>query len=88
VWNVLTKRELDRQANPDKVGASLMDWGVKHRLAASLGMKRVEFTGKQLEKLGIPFAQVKYGPTIYPFPMAKLKSSERRPKQKESVNST
>jgi transposase len=88
VWNVLTKRELDREANPDKVGASLMDWGVKHRLATSLGLKREEFTGKQLEKLGIRFAQVKYGTKIYQLLTTELQSIERRPKQKGSVNST
>jgi hypothetical protein len=88
VWNVLTKREVDRAAIPDKVGASLMDWGTKHRLATSLGMKREVFTGKQLDTLGIQLAQVKYGPRVYLIPRTDLQSSERRPKQVKPVNST
>jgi len=88
VWNVLAKRETDRQAIPEKVGASLMDWGVKHRLATSLGLKREEFTGKQLGKLGIQLEKVKYCTRLYPIPITETESSERRPKQKVSVNST
>lgn len=88
VWNVLTKRELDREIRPDKAGASLMDWGVKHRLATSLGMKYEEFTGKQLEKLGIALEKVRYCTRVYSIPNPELKTSERRPKQKYSINST
>ncbi|HKJ40100.1 MAG TPA: IS110 family transposase, partial [Anaerolineales bacterium] len=88
VWNVLTKREMDREAIPDKVGASLMDWGVKHRLATSLGIKPAEFTGRQLSKLGIRLEKIKYCTRVYSIPTAERESSERRPKQKHSVNST
>jgi Transposase and inactivated derivatives len=88
VWNVLTKRELDREIRADKLGASLMDWGVKHRLATSLGMKREEFTAKQLDKLGISLEKVRYCTRVYSIPTTELQSSERRPKQKYSVNST
>jgi transposase len=88
VWNVLTRRELDREIRPEKVGASLMDWGVKHRLAISLGMKREQFTAKQLEKLGIRLEKVRYCTRVYSIPTIEPKMSERRPKQKYSVNST
>ena len=88
VWNMLSKRELDRELKPDKVGASIMDWGIKHRLASSLGMKPAEFTKKQLDKLGISLERVRCCTRVYSIPNTELKSSERRPKQKFSVNST
>jgi hypothetical protein len=87
VWNVLTKRELDRELRADKVGASIMDWGVKHRLATSLGMKSAEFTANKLNELGIQLEKVKHCTRVYPIPTIELKSSERRSKQKDSVNS-
>ena len=90
VWNVLSKREADREANSEKVGASIMDWGAKNRLAASLGMKRAEFTGKQLNKLGIKLEKVSYCKRVYELPTTEpvvSKESERRPKQDSPVNS-
>jgi transposase len=84
VWNVLTKRELDREIRPDKAGASLMDWGVKHRLATSLGMKCEEFTGKQLNKLGIQLEKVKYCTRIYSIPtMARIHSEKLMKTEKQ-----
>jgi transposase len=92
VWHVLTKREVDREANPDKVGTSIMDWGIKHRLATSLGMKSGEFTGKQLSKLGIQLEQVKWCSRVCEIPKwepvqvpALLKSSEWRPKWRQGA---
>ena len=78
VWNVLTRRELDHELRPDKVGASLMDWGVKHRLATSLGIKREEFTAKQLDQLGIQLKKVKYCTRIYPIPIISNSSSAQK----------
>lgn len=68
VWNVLTKQEVDREAKPEAVGASLMNWATKHRLATTLGMKSAEFTGKQLNRLGIQLEKVKYCTRVYPIP--------------------
>ena len=95
VWNVLTKHELDRQADLDTVGTSIMTWGVKKRLATSLGMKSAEFAGEQLDKLGIQIEQVTYCTRVYEIPKmdigkipALIPKRERRPKQKVSVNSS
>ena len=69
VWNVLTKQEVDREAKPEAVGASLMDWATKHRLATTLGMKSTEFTGRQLSRLGIKLEKVKYCTRAYLIPV-------------------
>lgn len=69
VWNELTKQEVDREAKPEAVGASLMNWATKHRLATTLGMKSAAFTGKQLNRLGIQLEKVKYCTRVYSIPI-------------------
>jgi hypothetical protein len=86
-WNVLAKREVDREANPDKVGASMMDWGMKHRLASSLGLKRVEFTGKQLSKLGIQLERVTYCKRVHKIPKMEPAKSSVLPKKRAALTS-
>ncbi len=54
---------------PRGVGASLMDWATKHRLATTLGMKSAEFTGKQLNRLGIQREKVKHCTKVYAIPV-------------------
>jgi len=87
VWNVLTKQEVDREANAEVVGRSILTWGLKNRLATSLGMKPAEFAGWQLNKLGIQLEKVKYCTRVYEIPRLELaqpanllKQRERRPK--------
>jgi len=52
------------------VGRSLWIWGSKNRLATSLGMKRFEFAGKQLHKMGIQLDKIIYCSTVYKVPVA------------------
>ncbi|MCG2785189.1 MAG: IS110 family transposase [Anaerolineae bacterium] len=94
VWNVLSHHEVDRKADLEVVGRSLWIWGSKNRLATSLGMKRIEFAGKQLHRMGIHLEKITYCSTIYKIPAtgpteapaeseklaAAQKSSERHPK--------
>jgi len=94
VWNVLAKQEVDREADAEAVGRSFLTWGWKNRLATSLGMKPVEFAGRQLSKLGIQLEKITYCTRVYEIPKreplqspAPLKQSERRPKQIVSANS-
>ncbi len=46
-----------------------MNWATKHRLATTLGMKSAEFTGRQLNKLGIKLERVKYCTRVYRIPV-------------------
>ncbi len=69
IWNLLTRRELDRAANPDVVGRSILIWGWKNRLATSLGMKPAEFAGQHLARLGIRLEKIKYCSRVYPLPI-------------------
>jgi transposase len=69
VWNVLSKREMDRHADMNTVGRSLLIWGWKNRLATSLGMKPIEFTAMQLNRLGIRLETVTYCSRVYQVPM-------------------
>ncbi len=69
IWNLLTRRELDRAANPDVVGRSILIWGWKNRLATSLGMKPAEFAGQHLARLGIRLEKIKYCSRLYPLPI-------------------
>lgn len=68
IWHVLTKREADRDANPNSVGKSMLVWGWKNQLATSLGMKPAEFTARQLDKLGIELEKVVYCSRVYNLP--------------------
>ena len=87
VWNVLTKEEVDREADAEAVGRSILTWGLKNRLATSLRMKPAEFTGRQLNKLGIQLDKVEYCTRVYVIPRLEpvpsrtpFKTRERRPK--------
>jgi transposase len=68
IWNVLSKREADRDANPNTVGKSMLIWSWKNQLATSLGMKPAEFTARQLDKLGIELEKVVYCSRVYDLP--------------------
>jgi transposase len=68
IWNVLTKREIDRAADLNMVGKSILIWCWKNRLATSLGMKPAEFAGKHLASLGIKLERIKYCSRVYPLP--------------------
>ena len=68
IWNVLTRRELDRAAEPNTVGKSILIWAWKNQLATSLGMKPAEFAGMHLRKMGIQLKRITYCSRVYPVP--------------------
>jgi len=53
VWNVLSRRAPDRQAQIDAVSRSLMNWGTHHRVATTLGLSRAAFVRRELDRLGL-----------------------------------
>jgi len=53
IWYVLTRREVDRHADPQAVARSLMNWASLHHLARSQGLHRLDFVRLHLERLGI-----------------------------------
>jgi len=85
VWNVLTKQEMDREANSEVVGRSLLCWGWKYRLATSLGMKPAEFAGWQLSKLGIQLEKINYCTRVYKIPKVEFVQPPARSKKVSGV---
>ena len=53
IWHVLSKREVDRQADPPAIARSLMKWAAQQRIAASNGLKRPDFVWRELDRLGL-----------------------------------
>ena len=53
IWHVLTKREVDRLADPCVVARSIMTWCSYNKLARSDGLRRVEFVKQRLKVIGI-----------------------------------
>jgi hypothetical protein len=53
---------VDREADLEVVDRSTWIWGSKNRLATSLGMKRIEFAGKHIHKMGIKLEKITYTP--------------------------
>jgi transposase len=72
IWNVLTKRAADRDADPNTVAKSMMLWGQRNRLATSLGLKPAQFTRRKLDQLGLgaDLEQVTFCTRTYPLPPA------------------
>jgi hypothetical protein len=69
IWNVLTRKEVDRAADFNMVGKSILIWAWKNRLATSLGMKPAEFAGKHLARLGVKLEKIRYCSRVYPLPV-------------------
>jgi len=67
IWHVLSKREVDRHADVQRIARSLLTWASRHRVATSLGLSRLAFVRQQLARLGIkqPMEQMRYGGTVY-----------------------
>ncbi len=53
IWHVLSKRELDRHANPAAIARSFMSWSSLHHLARSQHTHRLDFVKQRLATLGI-----------------------------------
>jgi transposase len=70
VWNVLTARAADRQANVPAVARSLMNWGAEHSLATGLGLSRPQFVRMALDqlRLGDRMDSFKYCGRVYKLP--------------------
>lgn len=96
IWHVLARQEPDRFAEPDIVARKLMQYtyllGKANRPA---GLRTAQFVRQQLDALGIgrELTQIPWGVKNSPIPLppsslAPEKTSERRPRQKHSANST
>ena len=53
IWHVLTKKEVDRHADPHAIARSMMTWCSSHHLARSKGLHRLEFVRQRLNLIGI-----------------------------------
>jgi len=78
VWNVLSARAVDRQAETDAVARSFMTWGAGHGLAKSLGLSRPQFVRQELDRLGIgrSLDKLRYCGRIYKLPASELVPAE------------
>jgi transposase len=67
IWHVLSKREVNRHGDIQRIARNFMTWATEHRLASSLDLPRLEFVRQQLVRLGLkqPIAQMRYGSRLY-----------------------
>lgn len=74
IWHVLTNKAVDRQARPEKVAKSFMNWGSQHSLAyRHLKIRRPIFVRQQLERLGFgqDLSGFNWGGVFFKLPPAK-----------------
>jgi transposase len=67
IWHVLSKREVNRHGDVQRIARNFMTWATEHRLASSLDLPRLEFVRQQLARLGLkqPIEQMRYGSRVY-----------------------
>lgn len=53
IWYLLTRKEIDRNGDPEAVARSFMTWASQHGLARSQHIHRLDFVRSRLEQLGI-----------------------------------
>jgi transposase len=53
IWHVLSKQEADRYADQERVARTLMEWARNKSTATRLGLSRLEFVRRELDRLGI-----------------------------------
>jgi len=53
IWHVLSKRRVDRQADPERLVRYFLAWGRQTRVYTRLGLKAPEFARQQLDLLGV-----------------------------------
>ncbi len=53
IWHVLSKKETDRHADRDPLARTIMEWARNKSMATSLGLSRVEFVRRELDRIGI-----------------------------------
>jgi chitinase len=67
IWHVLTKRTADRYTPGQVIARYLMGWVTEYRLSTHLGIGRIDFVKRELERLGIreQISSIEYGSRIY-----------------------
>jgi transposase len=53
IWHLLTKRTLDRYADPTAIERAFFKWGTTEKLASSLGLSRTQFMQQALGHVGL-----------------------------------
>jgi transposase len=53
IWHVLSKQEADRHADQERVARTIMEWARKKAMATRLGLSRVAFVRRELDRIGI-----------------------------------
>jgi len=73
IWHVLSKRRVDRQADPERVVRYFLAWARQVRVYSRLGLKASAFARQQLDILGIgqELSQITYG-AAYRLPPSSL----------------
>ena len=78
IWHVLSKRRVDRQADPERLARHFLAWGRQARVFSRLGLKASAFARQQLDLLGIgqELSQITYGAN-YRLPPSSLPVAEQ-----------
>jgi len=68
IWHILSRHSVDRFADVEAIARSFMNWATQHRLAAWMGLARIQFVQQQLDRLGLgsQLEQLRYGGRLYP----------------------
>lgn len=53
IWYVLSKQEADRHTDHERVARAIMEWARNKSTATRLGLSRLEFVRRELDRLGI-----------------------------------
>lgn len=53
IWHVLSKQEADRHADQERIARTLMEWARNKSTATRLGLSRLQFVRRELDRLGI-----------------------------------
>ena len=82
VWHVLSKKRVDRQADPERVVRYFLAWARQAQTFKRLGLKAPVFARQQLDRLGIgqDLTQVKYSAN-YILPASSLSKKELAPQE-------
>lgn len=73
IWNVLSHRQTDREADEEAVARVMLVCGHRHRLATSLGVKPAQVMRNQLDvlQIGADLQKITHGSRIYTLPLPK-----------------
>ncbi len=78
IWHVLSKRRVDRQADPERVVRYFLAWGRQARVFSRTGLNAAQFARQQLDILGIgqDLSQITFG-AAYRLPPSTLLVTEQ-----------